>query len=136
MTDHQVPARWTDDVRRGSRRGARLPTRAELRELVSEHQMEIREIVAVGANPQQLTLDQREKLRAYAERLSKDDAATFLRMYAEETTAVTTRPSDGPRQLPPAAARPLSKSRGLAALVVIVVIVAVLALVALIRGLG
>jgi hypothetical protein len=133
MSDHQMPARWTDDVRRGSRRGARLPTRAELRELVAEHQMEIREIVAVGANPQQLTLDQREKLRAYAARLSKEDAAAFLRMYAEETTAATTEAADSPRRL---ATGPVARPSRSRALVAIVVIVAALALVVLLRAFG
>ncbi|MEO6526582.1 MAG: hypothetical protein ABIP93_08160 [Gemmatimonadaceae bacterium] len=130
MSD-QLPARWTDDVRRGSRRGARLPSREELRELVSAHQMEIREVVAVGANPQQLTLDHREKIRAYAAQLSKEDAAAVLRMYAEETTAATTQPMGDARLAAPAAAPKRSMTGVTAA---IAVVVAVLVAVALFRA--
>jgi hypothetical protein len=131
MSDPKLPARWTDDVRRGTRRGARLPTRAELRELVAEHQMQIREVVAAGANPQQLMLDHRQKLHVYAGHLSKDDAATFLRQYAEESAAASEKPATDARLLQaPVVATP-STTR---VLVAVVVVVAVLATVVTLRA--
>ena len=129
MTDRQVPARWTDEVRRGARRGARLPTRSEMRELVAEHRMEIREVEAVGANPQQLTLDHREKIRAYAALLSRDDAAKFMRMYTEETTAAASQPASDTKLLatPPTPA-PLRRRALLAVGAIVALLVAVIVL--------
>ena len=128
MSDPQLPGRWTDDVRRGTRRGARLPTRAELRELVAEHQMQIREVVLVGANPQQLRLDQRAKLHAYAAMLSKDDAVTFLRQYAEESAASEDPASDTRLLSAPVIAAPSNRRIIIAAMVVVAVLATVVML--------
>jgi hypothetical protein len=128
MTDPQLPARWTDDVRRGTRRGARLPTRGELRELVAEHRMEIREVTAVGANPRELMLDHQKKLRAYAANLSQDDATAFLRMYAEEMTAAGGTGEGEPPLLATPAAAESTGVRATGPLIVVAVIAAVLAL--------
>ncbi|MDB4883073.1 MAG: hypothetical protein JWL95_1839 [Gemmatimonadetes bacterium] len=90
--------------------------------------MQIREVVAVGANPQQLRLDQREKLRSYATQLSKDDAAAFMRMYAEETTAGAGRSTDdAPSVAAPVVAAP-SKARVVAALVLVVAVLVIVAM--------
>jgi hypothetical protein len=122
MTDPQLPARWTDDVRRGTRRGARLPTRSELRELVAEHRMEIREVAVVGANPRELMLDHQKKLRAYAANLSRDAAAAFLRMYAEEMTAAG---GAGEGEPPLLASPPAAGSTGVRATVPVIAVVVI-----------
>jgi len=134
MTDPKLPARWTDDVRRGTRRGARLPTRAELRELVAEHRMEIREVSAVGANPRELMLDHQKKLRAYAGNLSRDDAESFLRQYAEEMTAAGgTDAGEAPLLASPPASR-APRVRATTPLVVILAIAALLTVIVAFRA--
>jgi hypothetical protein len=134
MTEPKLPARWTDDVRRGTRRGARLPTRAELRELVAEHQMEIDEVVAVGANPKQLTLDHQKKLRAYAANLSGQDATAFLRMYAEEMTAATANKTSDNRMLASGPAPSPMRARGMAPIVGVAVVLFVLLVIVMFRA--
>jgi hypothetical protein len=126
MTDPKLPARWTDDVRSGTRRGARLPTRSELRELVAEHRMEIREVTAVGANPRELMLDHQKKLRAYAANLSQDDATAFLRMYAEEMTAAGGAEEGEPPLLAAPAAAESTSVRATGPLIAVVIIAVVL----------
>jgi hypothetical protein len=134
MTDPKLPARWTDDVRRGTRRGARLPTRTELRELVAEHRMEIREVTAVGANPRELMLDHQKKLRAYAANLSRDDADSFLRMSAEEMTAAGGTGEGDPPLLAPPPAAGSARVRATVPLIAVVVIAAVLVLLIVYRA--
>jgi hypothetical protein len=134
MTDPRLPARWTDDVRRGTRRGARLPTRAELRELVAEHRMEISEVTAVGANPRELMLDHEKKLRAYASNLSPDDASTFLRMYAEEMTAAAGTNEPDARLLAGPAGAAAWRTRATVPIITLSVIVAVLVSLVLFRA--
>jgi hypothetical protein len=96
--------------------------------------MEIREVTAVGANPRELMLDHQKKLRAYAGNLSRDDAASFLRMYAEEMTAA----GGAGEGEPPLLASPLaSGSTGVRAtvqLIVVGIIAAVLALLVVFRA--
>ena len=94
--------------------------------------MQIREVVAVGANPQQLMLDHRQKLHAYAANLSKDDAATFLRQYAEESAAASAKPgSDTPLLQAPVVAAPSNRRIVIAAVAVLAVLAALILLRAL-----
>ena len=95
--------------------------------------MEIREVTAVGANPRELMLDHQKKLRAYAANLSRDDATSFLRMYAEEMTAAGGAGEGEPLLL---ASPPSSGSAGVRAtgpLIVVGIIAAVLALLVVFR---
>ena len=84
--------------------------------------MEIREVAAVGANARELMLDHQKKLRAYAANLSRDDAAVFLRMYAEE---MTTAGGAGEGEPPLLASSPASGSTRVRATVPVIAVVVI-----------
>jgi hypothetical protein len=66
-----------------------LPARRQVRELVAAMAARQQAAVARGANPHHTALDQKDALMLFVSRLRDEDATVFLRMYIEETDALT-----------------------------------------------
>lgn len=66
---------------------ARLPSRQEIRQVVAQMQAELLACAQRGENPHHLALDHSDRVEAYAARLSTEDAAAFVSMFAEESQA-------------------------------------------------
>lgn len=66
---------------------ARLPSRAEIRQLVATHHAALRAVAGRGGNPHQTSLDQLDQVRTYAALLDPADGLAFLTMYTEEGDA-------------------------------------------------
>ena len=96
--------------------------------------MELREVTAVGANPRELMLDHQKKLRAYSANLTRDDADSFLRLYAEEMTAAGGAEGVEPPLLASPSTPGTDRGRATVPLLVVVTITVVLALLIVFRA--
>lgn len=63
--------------------------RGSIRELARRYHEAAVATAKKGGNHYQLTLDQQDRVNAFAATLSEDDAVAFLTMYAEEVDALT-----------------------------------------------
>ena len=70
-----------------------------VRALVEKHSEERRQVLAERGNVYQTTLDQQDRIDAFAASMTEDEAVSFYSMVAEETTALTLRLNDLTAQL-------------------------------------
>ena len=83
------PAQSPEDPNAPVRAYRDLPTRAEIRAAAERFQAKLRVAVDAGANPHQMGLDRKDAQVAFALTLRPEDRATYFRMNAEETEALT-----------------------------------------------
>lgn len=100
---------------------ARLPSRAEIRQLVADHQATLGEVVSRGGNPHQASLDHLDRVHAYAALLAREDALAFLTMVTEESDATRLMTE---RETAAHEARETMKANAILALVFIAIVAA------------
>jgi len=97
-----------------------------MRALAERHSAEIQQATQRGENPYQVSLDQADKLKAYAALLSMQDGTAFSSMYAEEVEALTAMTKARTARIIAESARPQPLGEQLVHALIAVIIFAIL----------